>query len=166
MGKVSETQKAAQKRYDKKTKMVSLKYTPKDIDQYERLQKYLKESNESANGFIKNLIMDFLSQDETNRDMVYKIAKKNKTTDSDICYPFKGIKEQNIQYLYEHFDRGYVNEMLEKYKHRTINKIQEENANKFNEWVEHRLKVLVENNPKLSIEGKSFEMLRLFNIKF
>ena len=166
MGKVSEAQKAAQKRYDGKTKMVSLKYTPKDIDQYEKLQEYLKESNESANGFIKSLIMDFLSQDEFKRDMTYKIAKKNKVTDGDICYPLKGIKEQNIQYLYKHFTRERVNEMLEKYRYKTICKIQEENANKFNEWVEHRLKVLVENNPKLIIEGKSFEMIRLFNNKF
>ena len=45
-------------------------------------------------------------------------------------------------------------------------KIQEEQANKFNEWVEHRLKVLVENDPKTSKVIKSFEMVRLFNIKF
>ncbi len=159
MGKVSESQKAAQKRYDKKTKMVSLKYTPKDIDQYDRLQEYLEESNESANGFIKRLIADFLSGNETYRYGANNIA-------DDAYNPFKGIKEKNIQYLYKHFDKEFVNEILNKYKYMMTHKIQQEQANKFNEWVEHRLKVLVENDPKTSKARKSFEMVRLFNIKF
>ena len=35
---VSESQKAAQKKYDQKTKMVSIKYTPLDMNEYQRLK--------------------------------------------------------------------------------------------------------------------------------
>ena len=36
--KISEAQKAAQKKYDKKTKIISVKYTPTDMDKYERMK--------------------------------------------------------------------------------------------------------------------------------
>ena len=53
MRKISDAQKAAQKRYDQKTHMISIKYTPKDEDEYYMLQNYLSHSGESANKFIK-----------------------------------------------------------------------------------------------------------------
>lgn len=60
--KVSEAQKAAQKRYDQeKTKMLSVKYTPVDMEDYEKLKEYLTESGESANWLIKELIHNFLT---------------------------------------------------------------------------------------------------------
>lgn len=56
---VSDAQKAAQKKYDQKTKMVSIKYTPADMDDYERLKVYLDKTGKSTNGFIKELVNDF-----------------------------------------------------------------------------------------------------------
>ena len=56
---VSDAQKAAQKRYDQKTKTVSIKYTPADMEDYERLKRYIDETGKSTNGFIKDLINDF-----------------------------------------------------------------------------------------------------------
>ena len=58
---VSESQKAAQKKYDQKTKMVSIKYTPSDMNEYQRLKNYLDSTGQSTNGFIKKLINDFFS---------------------------------------------------------------------------------------------------------
>lgn len=55
---------------------------------------------------------------------------------------------------------------LEEYRQRTAQLIQKEYAAKFNEWVEKRVKILAENNPKLSRDGKTFELYRLFNIRF
>ena len=46
MRKISDAQKAAQKRYDQKTHMISIKYTPKDEDEYYMLQNYLSHSGE------------------------------------------------------------------------------------------------------------------------
>ena len=59
--KISEAQKAAQKKYDKKTKIISVKYTPADMDKYERMKSYLERTGKSCNSFIKELIDDFFS---------------------------------------------------------------------------------------------------------
>lgn len=56
---VSEAQKAAQKKYDQKIKMVSIKYTPSNMNEYQRLKNYLDSTGQSTNGFIKNLINNF-----------------------------------------------------------------------------------------------------------
>lgn len=56
---VSDAQKAAQKKYDQKTKTVSIKYTPADMEDYERLKMYLDRTGKSTNKFIKELVNDF-----------------------------------------------------------------------------------------------------------
>lgn len=53
------TQKDYQKKYDKKTKMVSVKYVLSDMKDYIRLKEYLDRTGQTANGFIKDLINDF-----------------------------------------------------------------------------------------------------------
>lgn len=55
-------QKEYQKKYDKKTKMISVKYVLSDMDDYDRLNKYLEQTGKSANGFIKELINDFFER--------------------------------------------------------------------------------------------------------
>lgn len=62
--KVSETQKAAQKKYDQKTKMVSVKYTPADMSDYIRLKEYLDRTGDSVNNFLKSLIKDFFKNEK------------------------------------------------------------------------------------------------------
>jgi len=53
------TQKDYQKKYDKKTKTISVKYALHEIDDYDRMMKYLDRTGKSVNGFIKELINDF-----------------------------------------------------------------------------------------------------------
>ena len=53
------TQKDYQKKYDKKTKMVSIKYVLSDMKDYMRLKEYLDRTGQTANSFIKDLINDF-----------------------------------------------------------------------------------------------------------
>lgn len=48
---VSDAQKAAQKKYDQKTKTVSIKYTPADMEDYERLKSYIDETGKNINGW-------------------------------------------------------------------------------------------------------------------
>lgn len=55
------TQKDYQKKYDKKTKMVSIKYVLSDMKDYMRLKEYLDRTGQTANSFIKDLINDFLN---------------------------------------------------------------------------------------------------------
>ncbi|MCD7807537.1 MAG: hypothetical protein LUH19_09415 [Lachnospiraceae bacterium] len=62
--KVSEAQKAAQKKYDEKTKVISVKYTPVDMADYEKMRSFLDESGQSANQFIKSLIHDYLDPEK------------------------------------------------------------------------------------------------------
>ena len=50
------TQKDYQKKYDKKTKSITIKYTPADMSDYDRMMKYLKSSGKSRSSFIKELI--------------------------------------------------------------------------------------------------------------
>ena len=57
-----ERQRGYQKKYDKKTKMISVKYVKHDMDDYNRLKKYLEQTGKSANGFIKELINDFFER--------------------------------------------------------------------------------------------------------
>ena len=53
------TQKDYQKKYDKKTKMVSVKYVLSDMEDYMRLKENLDRTGQTANSFIKDLINDF-----------------------------------------------------------------------------------------------------------
>ena len=52
-------QKEYQRNYDKKTKMISVKYALHEMDDYDRFMNYLERTGKSANGFIKELINDF-----------------------------------------------------------------------------------------------------------
>lgn len=53
------TQKDYQKKYDKKTKMISVKYVLSDMSDHDRLMDYLKRTDQTANSFIKKLINGF-----------------------------------------------------------------------------------------------------------
>ena len=57
-------QKGYQQKYDKKTKMISVKYVISDMKDYNRLKKYLEQTGKSANGFIKELINDFFEKEK------------------------------------------------------------------------------------------------------
>ncbi len=62
--KISAAQKTAQKKYDEKTKMLSIKYTPVDMADYEKLRAHLEENGLSANQFIKGLIHDYFDPEK------------------------------------------------------------------------------------------------------
>lgn len=58
------TQKDYQKKYDKKTKIVSVKYVLSDMQDYDRLMDYLDRTGQTANSFIKDLINDFFEHNK------------------------------------------------------------------------------------------------------
>ena len=59
-----ERQREYQKRYDKKTKMISVKYALSEMEDYDRFMEYLEKTGRSANGFIKELINDFFEKEK------------------------------------------------------------------------------------------------------
>lgn len=65
------TQKDYQKKYDEKTQSVTIKYTPADMPDYDRMMKYLEKIGKSRSSFIKNLINEFFEN-----QIYYKYEKK------------------------------------------------------------------------------------------
>ena len=58
------TQKDYQKKYDEKTQSVTIKYTPADMSDYDRMMKYLEKTGKSRSSFIKELINDFFENEK------------------------------------------------------------------------------------------------------
>lgn len=113
--------KEYQKKYDEKTKMLSVKYVLSDMDDYDRLKNYLDRTGKSANGFIKELINDFFEHkkyvmsDERIADYLkdYNVSeelldKLKSTVGNDkfeiIMDSYKGIIESEIYLNYT--DKG------------------------------------------------------------
>ena len=61
---MNERQREYQKKYDKKTKMISIKYVLSDMDDYDRLMNYLKKTGKTTNSFVKELINDFFEHEK------------------------------------------------------------------------------------------------------
>ena len=58
------TQKDYQKKYDLKTQSVTIKYTPADMSDYNRMMRYLEKTGKSRSSFIKELINDFFEKEK------------------------------------------------------------------------------------------------------
>lgn len=56
MAKTSEATLKAIKKYNQKSKFINIKYTPNNIDEYERISQYCNQNNLSMQGYIKSLI--------------------------------------------------------------------------------------------------------------
>lgn len=58
------TQRDYQKKYDEKTQSFTIKYTPADMSDYDRMMRHLKTTGKSRSSFIKELINDFFEKNE------------------------------------------------------------------------------------------------------
>lgn len=140
--KISLAQRASQKKYDQKTKMISVKYTPFDMKDYDRVKNYLDKTGQSTNGFIKSLINNFF---ETGQDKIQASNKKktnpviDKRFESIEHTPFSYIDEENIQYLYNKFGEEGMNKILNEYFSCIdyyVTDIFEDKGCAFDEWVQ------------------------------
>lgn len=52
----TEAEKKAVKKYHQKLKSITIRYTEKEISEYNRLQRYLEEYDISVTGYLKKLI--------------------------------------------------------------------------------------------------------------
>lgn len=137
---VSESQKAAQKKYDQKTKMVSIKYTPSDMNEYQRLKNYLDSTGQSTNGFIKKLINDFFEsgQDKSNAQSIPKDPVQEKLDIKENYYPCSWIDAESIQLIYDNFGQKAMDEVIKEYLDMVnldVEDILEGKGCDFDEWV-------------------------------
>lgn len=137
---VSESQKAAQKKYDQKTKMVSIKYTPSDMNEYQRLKNYLDSTGQSTNGFIKKLINDFFEsgQDKNNAQNIPKDPVQEKRRIKEEYYPCSWIDAESIQFIYDKFGQKAMDEVIKEYLdivNFDVEDILEGKGCGFDEWV-------------------------------
>lgn len=109
---VSDAQKAAQKKYDQKTKTVSIKYTPADMEDYERLKSYIDETGKSINGFIKKLVNDFF---DSGNGEIYKTVIEKRLHSTQSYYNYVNIKMDKMQPLSDYFGELIVRMMLREY---------------------------------------------------
>ena len=137
---VSESQKAAQKKYDQKTKMVSIKYTPSDMNEYQRLKNYLDSTGQSTNGFIKKLINDFFEsgQYKNNAQNIPKDPVQEKRRIKEEYYPCSWIDAESIQFFYDRFGQKAMDEVIKEYLdivNFDVEDILEGKGYGFDEWV-------------------------------
>lgn len=114
-------QKEYQRNYDKKTKMISVKYALHEIDDYDRLMDYLERTGKSVNSFIKELVNDFFDHKKyemndsriaeyfTDYEVSRELLDKLKTTVGSVKYDLimdccKKDIESDIYSAF--FDRG------------------------------------------------------------
>lgn len=137
---VTHSQKAAQKKYDQKTKMISIKYTPTDMAEYRKLKNYLAESNLSANSFIKDLINNFFENIIKNRMLSNWNENEKKQNEPYEYFPYSFIEGENLQFLRDTFGEKTTNKILDefiedKFEYE-INDLVEQNGCKFDTWVD------------------------------
>lgn len=109
---VSDAQRAAQKKYDQKTKMVSIKYTPADMEDYERLKIYLEKTGKSKNGFIKELVNNFFDSGEGE---IYETIIEKKLHSTQSYYNYVNVSIDDITPLVDYFGKVLAKQVLNIY---------------------------------------------------
>lgn len=130
MGKVSEAQKGYQKKYDQKTKMVSVKYTPADMADYERMTAYLERTGQSTNSFIKKLVNAFFENGESTKVAAFEEEFY------DRCVSW--ISEEDMKNLKMLLDEEQCNFILKSYVRTQEDNLElelEGEAEKFGDWL-------------------------------
>lgn len=137
---VSDAQKAAQKKYDQKTKTVSIKYTPADMEDYERLKRYIDETGKSTNGFIKQLVNDFFESGQDRKPVEDKAITplQKKRQKQEEYYPYYYVSSDGIQFFYDKFGESIADNILDEFEGIIENGVEEVLENKgdgLDEWV-------------------------------
>lgn len=136
---VSDAQKAAQKKYDQKTKTVSIKYTPADMEDYKRLKMYLDRTGKSTNKFIKELVNDFFESGQDQKPVEDKAATplQNKRQKQEEYYPYYYVSSDGIQFFYDKFGESIADNVLDEYecivKH-GVEEVLESKGDVLDEW--------------------------------
>lgn len=138
------TQKDYQKKYDEKTQSVTIKYTPADMSDYDRMMKYLDRTGKSRSSFIKELINNFFLE---GRDRKHTISKEEERAE---YFKYSFIEEEDFERL-----KGILNNDEEKYNtvldiyadniESAVEELLEEKATPLNYWMDE-LEEQIEND--------------------
>lgn len=159
---VSFAQKKAQRKYDQKTKMVSIKYTPYDIKEFEQLKEYLEQTNQSVNGFIKQLIRNFFIEgcDKEKQQINDPVVKKQ---EQELTHqPFIYIDEENIQILFDLLGEKLAVRFLDEYYELIqpeMENILEEKGYVFDEWITNIEKQVTDGEINYDTKNELYEIM-------
>lgn len=160
---VSPAQKKAQKKYDQKTKTISIKYTPHDMEDLEQLQKYLERTNQSINGFIKRLIKSFFIEGHDKESPQIKDPVEKKREQEVSYYPFLYIAEDNIQVLVNLLGEKLAIRFLDEYYsfiESDVEEILEERSYTFDEWITEIEEEIVNGEINYGTDEELYKILR------
>ena len=157
---VSDAQKAAQKKYDQKTKTVSIKYTPADMEDYERLKKYIDKTGKSINGFIKKLVNDFF---DSGNGEIYETVIEKRLHSTQSYYNYVNIKMDKIQPLSDYFGELIIRMMLREYDRILEDSMVNQRAEceiKLGNWLDDVLKSIEKGDFEGKAKGERYKILR------
>lgn len=137
---VSDAQKAAQKKYDQKTKTVSIKYTPADMYELNRLKDYIDRTGQSMNGFIKRLIYNFFESGQDQKPVKDKVIPpfQKRREKEEVYYPYYFVSDEGIQFFYDKFGEDVANKVLNEYEDIVTSEIEdilETKGNGLDNWI-------------------------------
>lgn len=148
------TQRDYQKKYDAKTKTLSVKYVLSDMKDHDRLMEYLDRTGQSVNGFIKMLINGFFDKGYDKRK--YPIPKE---AENGEYYKFDYISDECFEKLKKVIcnNEDKYNAILDYYASNIKYELEyalEEKAMGFEEWVDELEESV--NSGEIDISDKSF----------
>ena len=153
--KVSEAQKRAQKKYDEKTKKVSLNFSPQTMPVHDKLKEYTNETGKSVNGFIIELIERFFENEKSAvLDVPVKPVLPNFNDNYSQHYT-ASVSDECITTLNELFDSAIAEKILSEFYDSQKAYLDEACENievQFERWVENTSADLREKNEETQEE--------------
>ena len=152
------TQKDYQKKYDNKTKMVSIKYVLSDMSDHDRLMDYLKRTDQTAYCFIKKLINGFFEKGYDGYSS-YPIPKEYEKRE---YYKFDCISDEYFEKLKKILrgDEEKYNMVLDYYDSCIKDEIEyafEDKGGEFEEWVDFFEESINNGEVDLNLSGRDFK---------
>ena len=146
------TQKDYQKKYDEKTQSVTIKYTPADMSDYDRMMKYLEKTGKSRSSFIKELINDFFENEkyeitESRIAEYYKIYN----VDGELLDKLKAVVgEEKYNIILDVFKTFVENELYDAY----IDK-----GDDIDFWIDDFIDEIKNGEVDINVSNKEFEKI-------
>ena len=142
-------QKEYQKNYDKKTKMISVKYALHEMDDYNRLMNYLERTGKSANGFIKELINDFFENKKyvMNENRIADYFK-DYNVDGELLEKLKNkVGESRFDMIMDYCKSAIETQLYDAFVER---------GDEFDEWIEQFLSDIECGDIDINVSDKEF----------